>query len=209
MEKTTMIYNEGKEYLTTYNDFGYWDKIAKANNEMDLFELERSVKNKKTGQWETVLTKYAEVKERVIAFRKVFPLGAITTEKEMTENYIEIKATISNNGEILSTGRARELANKSFALETAETSAIGRALGFCGFGVKTSIASAEDMKAFDESKNFDGKQIEDTMARNKEAIEKFNKLNATQKSNILNVMRKTKPEDIPTDLLEELVRNAK
>ena len=35
--------------------------------------------------------------------------------------------------------------NKTSYIENAETSAVGRALGFCGFGIDTSVASYEEV----------------------------------------------------------------
>ena len=37
-------------------------------------------------------------------------------------------------------------ANKTSYIENCETSAVGRALGMCGFGIDTSIASAEEVQ---------------------------------------------------------------
>ena len=94
---------------------------------------------------------YAEVPQRVTAFRKLYPQGTITTEILSIEDGICImKATVSNNGEILGEGTAYEKENGSFInktsyIENCETSAVGRALGFAGFGVDVSIASAEEV----------------------------------------------------------------
>lgn len=97
---------------------------------------------------------YAQVNERIKAFRKVYPTGPIETEiEEVREDYIRIKATVSNEGgEVLATGRASETnkgnnkVNLTSMVENCETSAVGRALGFAGFGVDTAIASAEDIE---------------------------------------------------------------
>ena len=94
---------------------------------------------------------YAEVPQRVTAFRKLYPQGTITTEILSIEDGICVmKATVSNNGEILGEGTAYEKENGSFInktsyIENCETSAVGRALGFAGFGVDVSIASAEEV----------------------------------------------------------------
>lgn len=95
---------------------------------------------------------YAEVSERVLAFRKLNPNGKIITEIiDKTENDVTIKATIYGEDEKeLATGYASEvkkgLVNSISMLENCETSAIGRALGFCGFGVDNGIASGQDME---------------------------------------------------------------
>lgn len=101
-------------------------------------------------------TKYAETKERVKAFRNVFPEGSIATklvEWDKENGNITFKAEIYNeNGNLLSTGYACENVNVGFvnkggsALENCETSSISRALGFLGFGIVGGIASAEVMQ---------------------------------------------------------------
>ena len=179
-----------------------FNKIAKANSEIKTINLKGK--------------RYCEVKERVIAFRKVYPTGCIKTEIEQTENYIKAKAivlsgytmgineeTIEWQNNVLATGYARELANKPFALENAETSAIGRALGFCGFGISTSIASLEEMQ------NVDSPSGVFSDMPNKELLDKFNKLTNTQKANILNLCKTTDVKTIKADVLETLVNNAK
>lgn len=99
---------------------------------------------------------YAEVNQRVNAFRKVYPTGRIDTEILSIENGVCVMRasawTRDENGNdlLLATGTAYEKENSSFInktsyIENCETSAIGRALGFCGFGIDTSIASAEEV----------------------------------------------------------------
>ena len=96
--------------------------------------------------------KYAEVSERILAFRKLNPNGKIITEiVDKTENDVTIKVTIYGEDEKeLATGHASEvkkgLVNSISMLENCETSAIGRALGFCGFGIDNGIASEQDMQ---------------------------------------------------------------
>ena len=64
---------------------------------------------------------------------------------------IIIKCVIRNkDGNIVSTGYAQEEKTTSFVNETSfvencETSAVGRALGFLGLGIKDSIASADEL----------------------------------------------------------------
>lgn len=96
---------------------------------------------------------YIQVNQRVKAFRMVYPLGSITTEIVSLENgVVMMRATCTNeHGQILATGTAQESQNSSFInktsfIENCETSAIGRALGFAGFGIDTSIASAEEIQ---------------------------------------------------------------
>lgn len=127
-----------------------YEQIAKANGEIETIKL--GVKG------------YAQVNERIKAFRKVYPTGPIVTEiDEIKDNYVRFKATVSNEeGEVIATGYASEendgknKVNLTSMIENCETSAVGRALGFAGFGVDTAIASAEDIqRSKDNSKMFE------------------------------------------------------
>lgn len=94
--------------------------------------------------------KYIPVNERVKAFRMLVPEGTIETELFSSADNIIMKATVSVNGVILSTAYAEEVRgssniNRTSALENCETSAVGRALGFLGLGIDTSIASYEEV----------------------------------------------------------------
>lgn len=95
---------------------------------------------------------YAEVNQRIKAFRMVCPQGAIITEMLSNENGVCVfKATILNDEQVvLGTGTAYEnekssFINKTSYIENCETSAVGRALGMCGFGIDTSVASFEEV----------------------------------------------------------------
>ena len=95
---------------------------------------------------------YAEVNERIKAFRQLFPNGTIATEIVSCENgVVIIKATATNEeGSILATGHAYEKENSTFInktsyIENAETSAVGRCLGMIGIGIDTSVASYEEV----------------------------------------------------------------
>lgn len=96
---------------------------------------------------------YVLVNERVKAFRMLYPNGIITTEiVSLADGVVVMKATISDdNGGLLSTGYAYEkesstYINKTSYIENCETSAVGRALGFLGIGIDTSIASYEEVQ---------------------------------------------------------------
>lgn len=95
---------------------------------------------------------YAEVNQRIKAFRMVHPSGAIHTELISLENgIVTMKATIyDEDGHTLGSGHAQEketssFINKTSYIENCETSAVGRALGMCGFGIDTSVASYEEV----------------------------------------------------------------
>lgn len=95
---------------------------------------------------------YAEVNQRIKAFRMVYPTGTIETKMISNEDGVCIfKALIYANGNILATGTAYEKENSTFInktsyIENCETSAVGRALGMCGFGIDTSVASADEVQ---------------------------------------------------------------
>ena len=98
---------------------------------------------------------YAEVNQRVKAFRTLYPEGFITTEILCREGGLcIIRATVGHYADgksvILATGTAYEKEgssqiNRTSYIENCETSAVGRALGMAGFGIDTSIASADEM----------------------------------------------------------------
>lgn len=94
---------------------------------------------------------YAEVNQRVKAFRMLCPDGCIETELVSNEDGVCVmKAYVRNEfGTLLGTGTAYERENSSYInktsyIENCETSAVGRALGMCGFGIDAAIRSAEE-----------------------------------------------------------------
>lgn len=108
---------------------------------------------------ETIVTtdikgkEYAEVPQRVKAFRMVYPNGCIETEMLSNENGVCIfrAMVFAEENLLLATGTAYEKEDSSFInktsyIENCETSAVGRALGLAGFGIDTSIASAEEVR---------------------------------------------------------------
>lgn len=97
--------------------------------------------------------KYAAVSQRIKAFRMVYPNGAIVTEKTRdTDELCEFTARVYAEfpDKLIGTGTAYETVgssniNRTSYIENCETSAVGRALGMCGFGVDTNVASADEM----------------------------------------------------------------
>ena len=124
-----------------------FDQLAKANSTINTTTLTRY--NKKTGK--TVSKEYAEVPQRVKAFRMCYPMGSIQTELvEDTGKRCVFRAKVfDGNGKLLGTGTAFEdregLVNSTSYIENCETSAVGRALGFAGFGVDYGVASFEEV----------------------------------------------------------------
>lgn len=108
---------------------------------------------------------YAEVNQRIKAFRMVYPEGTIATEMISNENGVCIfKAMVYSGSDptvnsLIGTGHAYEKENSSFInktsyIENCETSAVGRALGMAGFGIDTSVASAEEVQNAIANQNF-------------------------------------------------------
>ena len=101
-------------------------------------------------------SEYSTVAERLNSVHNDHDYISITTEiVDETQEHITIKANVSihnDNFEQIYSGHAREYfefrnrasVNFAFALENAETSAIGRALASAGYGGKK-FASAEEM----------------------------------------------------------------
>lgn len=167
-----------------------WEQIEQVNREIKTTELKGK--------------QYAEVKERVIAYRKLYPQGVISTELTFTENYVLCEARATNeNNLVIATGHARELLNKAFAVENAETSAIGRALGFMGLGINTAIASKEDIENTESPSGvFDAPIPNDTKA----LAEEFKTLYTKEEQvRILNGLKKTEAEQIGAEDLKKYI----
>lgn len=124
-----------------------YEQIKKANEEIETIKL--GAKG------------YAQVNERIKAFRKVYPTGSILTNiEEVKDDYVRIRTVVQDeDGVTIASGYASEkltgndkkdYINVSSMIENCETSSVGRALGFAGFGVDTSVASAEDMERVKE-----------------------------------------------------------
>lgn len=112
--------------------------IAKVNAEIKMTDIGRG-------------KEYAEVPQKVTAFRKLFPMGTITTDILSLEGgTVVMKAVASVDGIILGEGIAYEkegstFINKTSYIENCQTSAVGRALSFIGLLGGDSIASAEEV----------------------------------------------------------------
>ena len=121
-----------------------YEQIAQANAQIRLKDIGKG-------------KEYAEVNQRIKAFRMVYPDGFIVTELKSNENGVCIfTASVGYRGDdhdfILGTGTAYEKENSTFInktsyIENCETSAVGRALGMAGFGIDTSVCSAEEVQS--------------------------------------------------------------
>ena len=112
---------------------------------------------------------YAEVNQRIKAFRMVYPDGFIEPRLiSDSDGVCTFKAEVgfykdTDNGArpiVLGVGHAQEKEDSSFInktsyIENCETSAVGRALGMAGFGIDTSVASADEVQTAIENQNKD------------------------------------------------------
>lgn len=139
---------------------GAMEKIVEqANKTIDMPELYERIRlaNESIKTTDIKGKMYAEVNQRIKAFRMVYPDGFIRTNMVSNENGVCVfQASVGiyyeNLGQrIIGTGTAYEkedstFINKTSYIENCETSAVGRALGMAGFGIDTSVASAEEVE---------------------------------------------------------------
>ena len=124
-----------------------FEEIAKANEQLKATDIRGK--------------KYIEVNQRIKAFRMVYPEGFIISEIDQLLDGLcifrarvgvyEVFADGAVKERVLGTGTAYEKEgssqiNRTSYIENCETSAIGRALGMAGFGIDTSVASAEEVE---------------------------------------------------------------
>src|ERR1044071_4148270 len=91
---------------------------------------------------------YVTVDERVKAAHEACKLLSISTEVLPSTDKIVVKATVvTEKGTFTGISAANEskLIEKQSPYEVAETSAVGRALGFAGYGVINGIATADEI----------------------------------------------------------------
>lgn len=163
---------------------------------------------------------YAEVNQRIKAFRMLHPNGTITTNIVSIENgTVVMKSTVMNEeGKILGTGLAYEkegstFINKTSYIENCETSAVGRALGMLGIGIETSVASKEEVENAIANQNEKQPTKKPTSAKN--ATVDYHKLLVAElnkrKINVPEFAQKNKlnaqtPQSVAKQLLEELTK---
>lgn len=92
---------------------------------------------------------YITVAERVVEAHKSESLVSITTELVSEKDVVLFKATVTLTDNRVFTGYSAanpaKAIEKQSPYEVAETSAVGRALGFAGFGSVESISSADEI----------------------------------------------------------------
>lgn len=166
---------------------------------------------------------YAEVNQRIKAFRMVYPNGFILNEMTSNDNGVCIfKSSVGyyDDGEqiVLGTGTAYEKENSTFInktsyIENCETSAVGRALGMAGFGIDTSIASAEEVVNAINNQNTENKTSKTTDINKKATPKQIEILLGVYKDDNLTKLLKAnnieKIQDLPMTKASELIGKLK
>ena len=160
-----------------------WEKLVKVNKAIKPVDIKGK--------------DYAQVNDRIKAFRELCPNGTITTDIiELANGVVTMKATVyDEEGKILGTGLAQEkesssYINKTSYIENCETSAVGRALGFAGIGVDGSMCSAEELVNAITNQNKEPEKKQKTQkAQSGDPL--LAKIDAEQKKQILAEMKRT------------------
>ena len=147
---------------------------------------------------------YAEVNQRIKAFRMVYPTGVIETEMISNENGVCIfrARVLDSEYGLIATGTAYEKENSTFInktsyIENCETSAVGRALGMAGFGIDTSVASAEEVQNAMNNQNMTEEEAKEyTFSFGKHQGKKLIEVIETDKKYITWLLYNSKDENI-------------
>lgn len=157
-----------------------WEKLVKVNKAIKPVDIKGK--------------DYAQVNDRIKAFRELCPNGTITTDIiELANGVVTMKATVyDEEGKILGTGLAQEKESSSFInktsyIENCETSAVGRALGFAGIGVDGSMCSAEEL--VNAITNQNKEPVKKQKAQNDDPL--LAKIDAGQKAQIMAELERT------------------
>lgn len=192
---TTVI----RKYNVSNDDL--WSKLEIANKSIATIDIKGK--------------SYAQVNQRVKAFRYCYPLGKIETkiislDGEIGKRTCLMRCEIYDDlGNLLSTGYAEEKENSSFInntsfIENCETSCIGRALGMAGFGIDTSIASAEEVET--AIANQDKKEEKPTSLK----LNQFYLLyNQDEIAKILEHYKVSGADELPRKVVDEYIKNRK
>lgn len=187
-----------------------YEQIEKANQTIIPMQIKR--KDKETGK--TITKDYAEVNQRLKAYRMVYPKGCIKpTIITLEDGICVIQAEVfDESGNLLSMATAQENQRSSYInqtnyIENCETSAVGRALGFAGFGINSAIASAEDIKNEIDKENYDepmtDKQLTMIAGLNPDMKEKLIK---TYKKDITELTKKEAEKAINSAIKRGLIK---
>lgn len=127
-----------------------------------LTRIEKKYKDKKTGEYKSMVIEYAKVNDRLLEFRQDNPKGSIVTSFQMVP-FTETNGTVitriifkshiaKDRGDLTSAEATGHATGKDDGTEKVfeklETIATGRALALLGYGAKGEIASSEEMEEF-------------------------------------------------------------
>ena len=171
-----------------------WEDIQKANETINTTDIKGKA--------------YAEVNQRIKAFRMVYPDGGIRTQMISNENGVcifEARVFITESDgsvRLLGTGHAYEKEDSSFInktsyIENCETSAVGRALGMCGFGIDA-VASVEEVQNAQMNQNKKATPVQ---------IETLSKVyTGDNLKRLLDANKISKIEDLPRDVASTIIQ---
>lgn len=171
-----------------------WEDIQKANETINTTDIKGKA--------------YAEVNQRIKAFRMVYPDGGIRTQMISNENGVcifEARVFITESDgsvRLLGTGHAYEKEDSSFInktsyIENCETSAVGRALGMCGFGIDA-VASVEEVQNAQMNQNKKATPVQ---------IETLSKVyTGDNLKRLLDANKISKIEDLPMDVASTIIQ---
>jgi hypothetical protein len=158
---------------------------------------------------------YAEVNQRIKAFRMVYPNGSIATELLSNENGVCVfKASVFDNETLLlGTGHAYEKESSSFInktsyIENCETSAVGRALAMAGFGIDTSISSAEEVGNAINNQQSKEDVLKGAKAKT-EVLKILNSKSPEYVKNVLDHYKISEIKEITVDIAEDFLKSTK
>lgn len=159
---------------------------------------------------------YAEVNQRIKAFRMVYPTGYIDTRFVSLENGVavmvaEVGYTDETGKHVLGVGHAYEkegstFINKTSYIENCETSAVGRALGMCGFGIDVSVASAEEVQNAIANQGQETSKTEQRKASPKQVEFLASKYKGENLKKLLEMNHIEKLEDITLEVASDLIK---
>lgn len=123
------------------------------NKTTKLTRIEKQYKDKKTGEYKSLVIEYAKVNDRLLEFREANPKGSIVTSFQLVTDRIIFKSHIvKDRGDETSAEATGHATGKDDGtekiFEKLETIATGRALALLGYGAKGEIASSEEMEEF-------------------------------------------------------------
>ena len=165
-----------------------FEKIRKANEQMPTIELNKH--------------QYVQVKDRIVAFRSIFPNGKIKTYSSFTDDYVLFEAEIyDDENNLLANAHARGLLNREKAIEKTESASVGRALAFLGLGTSESIASYEEKQDVETSEGI----FDEDVNEKKKLVEEFDKMPMAKRVEILNALNVKKSGELKVETLKSVL----